>query len=63
MLDYLKDKLGETVTSEKSLILYGSETGNAISVANTLHFDLKRRGMRASCMAMDDYDFDKLHKE
>lgn len=29
MLDYLKGKLGESVTSEKSLILYGSETGNA----------------------------------
>lgn len=28
-LDWLKEKLGEEVSSEKSLILYGSETGNA----------------------------------
>lgn len=27
MLDYLKRNLGEVVTSEKSLILYGSESG------------------------------------
>jgi len=25
----LKEKLGEDITSEKSLILYGSDTGNA----------------------------------
>jgi hypothetical protein len=29
LLDFLKGKLGESITSEKSLILYGSETGNA----------------------------------
>lgn len=29
MLDYLKNKLGESVTGDKSLILYGSETGKA----------------------------------
>lgn len=63
MLDYLKDKLGEGSTSEKSLVLYGSETGNAQSVAQTLHTDLKRRGVRATLSAMDDYDFEKLPKE
>ena len=33
MLDFLKEKLGEDVSSDKSLILYASETGNAMSLA------------------------------
>jgi len=29
MLDFLKKSIGESVTSEKAIVLYGSETGNA----------------------------------
>ena len=36
MLDYLKRNLGEVVTSEKSLILYGSESGHAKGLAEEL---------------------------
>lgn len=38
LLEHLKKKLGETPTdgSDKALILYGSETGNAQQVANEL---------------------------
>ena len=37
MLDYLKKKVGEKGGSSlKTLVLYGSETGNAQGVANEL---------------------------
>ena len=41
-------------------MLYGSETGNAEALAGVFATELKRRGVRASCMAMDDFDFDDL---
>lgn len=64
-LDYLKSKLGESSTGgDKALVLYGSETGNAQSVATWLANDLKNRGVpRTTLCAMDDYDFSNLEKE
>ncbi|CAH1775312.1 unnamed protein product [Owenia fusiformis] len=60
MLDYLKGTLGEEISGDKSLVLYASETGNAEALSNVFAHELKRRGIRASCMAFDDYDFDDL---
>lgn len=64
-LDYLKEKLGESSAGgEKALVLYGSETGNAQSVATWLANDLKNRGIpRTTLCAMDDYDFANIEKE
>ena len=65
-LDYIKEKLGESssASGEKALVLYGSETGNAQSVATWLANDLKNRGVpRTTLCAMDDYDFSTLEKE
>ena len=60
LLEFLKGKVGEATSSEKSLILYGSETGNAQNQAGIMQQELKRRGIRAQCMAMDDFDFEDL---
>ncbi len=48
----------------KSIILFGSETGNAEKVAQTLRDTLKSGGLpKTKLSAMDDYDFEKLAKE
>ena len=61
LLEYLQKKLGEKVNTEKpQLILYGSETGTAASLANSFADEMKNRGMKVKCMAMDDYDIEEL---
>ncbi len=62
-LDFLKKALGEESSSEKAVILYGSETGNAQQVANQLSYELTRRGQRTVCMAMDDFDFQRFYRD
>lgn len=64
-LDYLKEKLGESsAAGDKALVLYGSETGNAQTVATWLASDLKNRGIpRTTLCSMDDYDFSSIEKE
>ena len=52
--------LGEVVAGDKTIILYGSETGNAEALSGVFATEFKRRGIRAKCMAMDDFDFDDL---
>lgn len=59
LLDFLKAKMGEQ-TGEKVLILYGSETGNCKDVAGMLAYEMKRRDIRVSLMAMDDFDVNEL---
>ena len=59
-MSYSLQRLGEEIQAEKSLVLYGSETGNAEALAGVFANELKRRGIRAKCMAMDDLDFDEL---
>jgi len=59
LLDMLKKSMGEE-TGEKMLILYGSETGNTEDLAKTLEYEMKRRDVRAVCMAMDDFDVNEL---
>jgi len=63
LLDHLKGLLGETSTGDKCLILYASETGTAAEVSKMFQAELKRRNVRAKCMAMDDYDFENLPNE
>ena len=63
LLDHLKGLLGESTDSEKTLILYGSETGNSAGLADVLSQEFLRRGVRAKTMAMDDFDFDDLPKQ
>ena len=62
-LDYLKSVVGEEVTSEKSVVLYGSETGTAEALAGVFTQELLRRGIRARCLPMDDFEFDDLPKQ
>ena len=37
--------------------------GNVEYVSGTIVHDLKRRGLGAKCLAMDDYDFEELPEE
>eukprot|EP01065_Artemidia_motanka_P047259 TRINITY_DN7361_c0_g1_i1.p1 TRINITY_DN7361_c0_g1~~TRINITY_DN7361_c0_g1_i1.p1 ORF type:complete len:2051 (+),score=805.57 TRINITY_DN7361_c0_g1_i1:77-6229(+) len=62
LLDYLKAQVGEQ-TSEKTLVLYASETGTAQNLAKEFGGELKRRGVRAKALACDDYDFENLPNE
>lgn len=62
LLDYLKAQVGEQ-TSEKTLVLYTSETGTAQNLAKEFGGELKRRGLRVKVCACDDYDFEKLQNE
>ncbi|OLQ00553.1 Pyruvate dehydrogenase [NADP(+)], mitochondrial [Symbiodinium microadriaticum] len=41
-------------------ILYGSETGNSEEQAKNLMQDIMARGLKATCTAMDDFDFEEL---
>lgn len=52
--------LGEEVSGDKTLVLYGSETGNAEALSNVFATEFKRRNVRAKCIAMDDFDFEEL---
>eukprot|EP00484_Ammonia_sp_Unknown_P000272 CAMPEP_0197022220 /NCGR_PEP_ID=MMETSP1384-20130603/3125_1 /TAXON_ID=29189 /ORGANISM="Ammonia sp." /LENGTH=1795 /DNA_ID=CAMNT_0042450221 /DNA_START=521 /DNA_END=5908 /DNA_ORIENTATION=- len=63
LLDFLKEQLGEDVSGDKMLILYGSETGNAAEFSQIVASDLQKRGLRTKVMACDDYDFNNLPKE
>jgi sulfite reductase alpha subunit-like flavoprotein len=63
LLDYLKKTMGESVTGERVTILYGSDTGTAEMVAKNHQFELKRRGMKAKCLAFDDLDIADLADE
>jgi pyruvate/2-oxoacid:ferredoxin oxidoreductase beta subunit/flavodoxin len=63
LLESLKMKLGEEVDTEKVVVLYGSETGTAEYLSGVFASELKRRGIRAKCLAMDDFDFDDLPKQ
>merc|ERR1719238_135050 len=63
LLEYLKKQMGETVTGERVTVLYGSDTGNAEVVAKNFQFELKRRGMKAKCMALNEVDVSDLPDE
>merc|ERR1719384_2735461 len=54
LLEYLKRSMGEQVAGDKVTVLYGSDTGNAEMVAKNFQFELKRRGLRAKVLAMND---------
>merc|ERR550532_3791617 len=54
LLEYLKKAMGEQVTGERVTILYGSDTGTSETVAKNFQFEMKRRGMKAKCMAFND---------
>lgn len=60
LLEHLKGMLGEETSSDKITILYGSETGNAEALAGVFATEFKRRGIRAKCLAMDDFEVDDL---
>ena len=60
LLESLKMRLGEEVDTEKVVVLYGSETGTAEYLSDVFSSELKRRGIRAKVLAMDDFDFDDL---
>merc|ERR1719502_1807174 len=63
LLEYLKKQMGEQVTGERVTVLYGSDTGNAEIVAKNFQFELKRRGMKAKCMALNEVDIKELADE
>merc|ERR1719464_2628434 len=63
LLEYLKRSMGEQVTGDKVTVLYGSDTGNAEMVAKNFQFELKRRGMKAKCMALNDISISDLPDE
>lgn len=63
LLEHLKKLMGEEVTGERVTVLYGSDTGNAEVVAKNFQFELKRRGMRAKCMAFDEVEISDLPDE
>merc|ERR1719443_1864684 len=55
--------MGEQSTGERVTVLYGSDTGNAEMVAKNFHFEMKRRGMRAKCMAFNEVTLSDLQEE
>jgi len=63
LLEYLKKMMGEQSSGERVTVLYGSDTGNAEMVAKNFHFELKRRGMRAKCMAFNEVEVSDLQEE
>jgi sulfite reductase alpha subunit-like flavoprotein/ferredoxin len=63
LLEHLKKMMGEQVSGEKILVLYGSDTGNAEVVAKNFQFELKRRGMKAKCMAFNELDMCDLPEQ
>jgi len=63
LLEYLKKAMGEQVTGDRVTILYGSDTGTSEIVAKNFQFEMKRRGMRAKCMAFNDISIADLAEE
>merc|ERR1719210_4769 len=63
LLEYLKKQMGEQVVGERVTVLYGSDTGNSEVVAKNFQFELKRRGMKAKCLALNDVDIPDLQDE
>eukprot|EP00746_Dinoflagellata_sp_MGD_P155297 gnl/MRDRNA2_/MRDRNA2_85296_c0_seq2.p1 gnl/MRDRNA2_/MRDRNA2_85296_c0~~gnl/MRDRNA2_/MRDRNA2_85296_c0_seq2.p1 ORF type:complete len:1850 (-),score=450.28 gnl/MRDRNA2_/MRDRNA2_85296_c0_seq2:164-5713(-) len=63
LLEYLKKKMGESVTGERVTVLYGSDTGNAENVAKNFQFEMKRRGLKAKCYAFNEIDINDLQDE
>eukprot|EP00933_Yihiella_yeosuensis_P019667 TRINITY_DN15891_c2_g1_i1.p1 TRINITY_DN15891_c2_g1~~TRINITY_DN15891_c2_g1_i1.p1 ORF type:complete len:1850 (-),score=463.66 TRINITY_DN15891_c2_g1_i1:474-6023(-) len=63
LLEYLKKTMGEQITGERVTVLYGSDTGNAELVAKNFQFELKRRGMKAKCIALNDFAIADLPDE
>jgi len=63
LLEYLKKMMGEQVTGERVTVLYGSDTGNAEVVAKNFQFEMKRRGLKAKCLALNDIDISDLQDE
>jgi homodimeric pyruvate:ferredoxin (flavodoxin) oxidoreductase len=63
LLEYLKKMMGEQVGGERVTVLYGSDTGNAEVVAKNFQFELKRRGLKAKCMAFNEIDPADLQDE
>jgi len=63
LLDYLKKIMGEQPTGERVTVLYGSDTGTAEIVAKNFHFEMKRRGMRAKCMAFNEVELSDIQDE
>jgi len=63
LLEHLKKLMGEQTTGERVTVLYGSDTGNAEQVAKNFHFELKRRGMRAKCMSLNEVEVPNLQDE
>jgi sulfite reductase alpha subunit-like flavoprotein/pyruvate/2-oxoacid:ferredoxin oxidoreductase beta subunit/ferredoxin len=62
LLETLKEQIGES-TGEKMTILYASETGNTEALALQLQYEMKRRDVKAKCMAFDDLDIADLPKQ
>ena len=63
LFEHLQKTMGTVEIGEKTLILYGSETGNAHYVARNLEAELKQRGVRTKLMAMDNYNMEDLPTE
>merc|ERR1719450_956490 len=63
LLEYLKKQMGETVTGERVTVLYGTDTGNAEMVAKNFQFEMKRRGMKAKCLSLNDVSIGDLADE
>jgi len=63
LLDYLKKSMGESVSSEKVTVLYGSDTGTSEIVAKNFQFEFKRRGMKAKCLSLNDVSIADLPDE
>jgi len=63
LLEYLKKSMGEQVTGDRVTVLYGTDTGNAELVAKNFQFEMKRRGMRAKCLALNDLAISDLPDE
>merc|ERR1719210_1331949 len=63
LLEYLKKQMGEQVVGERVTVLYGSDTGNSEVVAKNFQFELKRRSMKAKCLALNDVDISDLQDE
>eukprot|EP00930_Biecheleria_cincta_P040888 TRINITY_DN279_c0_g1_i4.p1 TRINITY_DN279_c0_g1~~TRINITY_DN279_c0_g1_i4.p1 ORF type:complete len:1874 (+),score=404.50 TRINITY_DN279_c0_g1_i4:640-5622(+) len=63
LLEYLKKQMGEQVTGERVTVLYGTDTGNAEMVAKNFQFEMKRRGMKAKCLSLNDVSIGDLAEE
>jgi len=62
IFEQLKEKYGEANDKDRYFILYGSETGNAESLAKYLFYEAKRRDVNAKVMAMEEADVHKIGK-